>query len=52
MPFYPHRRPDWGRAERLVAQLEYERDARDRERQLEPMTSIDWSPAQHVRRSA
>ena len=50
IPFYPHRQPDWSRARQLVAQLEYERDVREREQQLEPMTAIEWSPAQQCRK--
>lgn len=49
IPFHPHRQPDWPRARRLVAQLEYERDAREREVEV-----IDpaWSVAQHCRKEA
>ena len=51
IPFYPHRRPDWSRARQLVAQLEYERDVRDRARLTEAVDPT-WSVAQHVRKEA
>lgn len=53
MPFHPHRRPnpDWDRAERLAAQLEYERDARDRAREVEHVGG-EWSPSHHCARRA
>jgi hypothetical protein len=51
IPFYHHRLPDWDRAKRLAAQLEYERDVRDRERTTEAVDPT-WSVAQHVRKEA
>ena len=54
MRFYPAMepaRPDWDRARQLVAQIEYERDTREREREVEHVGG-EWSPAHVCRRRA